>query len=196
MISVSNLFLSFALVLLSSCVTRLPTPDGVKEISLSDYERLVRSKTQDSRVYNGFMNQLEIYGTRVDAEMNDALLSHSARLYQWSAAKYSDERDKTVLKQGTQSEFMLSFFTPERKNDDLNRSKSVWKIYLEVDGVRYEGKATKDKRNLTEIQTFFPHHNRWFTPYLVSFPVSTSLSERKTVTFIITGPAGSSQLTF
>ena len=198
--SVSNLlinaFVLLSFSLLSSCVTRLPTPDGVKEISLSDYEVLVRSKTQDSRVYNGFTNQLEIFATRIDAEMNDGLLSHSARLYQWNSAKYSDERNKTLLRQGSQSEIMMSFFTPERKNDDLNRSQSLWKIYLEVDGIRYEGKATKDKRNLTELQVLFPHHNRWFTPYLISFPISTSLSERKLVILIVTGPAGSSQLTF
>lgn len=200
--SVSNLLNSAFLILflsssfLSSCVTRLPTPEGVKEISLSDYEKLVRSKTEDSRVYNGFTNQLEIFATRIDAEMNDGLMSHAARLYQWNSAKYSDERNKTLLRHGTQSEFMMSFFTPERKNDDLNRSQSLWKIYLEVDGIRYEGKATKDKRNLTELQVLFPHHNRWFTPYLISFPISTSLSERKQVTLIVTGPAGSSQLTF
>ena len=181
---------------LSACVTRLPTPSGIKEISLSNYENLVETKTQTVRVYNGFSNQLEIYATQMDADMNDGYLSHAGRLFQWSVSTYNDEKDKVILKQGTQSEFMVSFFTPERKNDDLSSSKSAWKIYLDVDGIRYEGKATKVKRNLAELEAFFPHHNRWFTLYSVTFPIATSLSESKASVLTFTSGLGSTQLRF
>lgn len=182
--------------LLCSCVTRLPTPSGIKEVSLSDYETLVRSKTKDVRVYDGFTNQLEIYATRMDGDMSEAYLSHAARLFQWSAAQYNDEKNKTILKQGTTSAFMASFFTPERKNDDLSSSKSSWKIFLDVDGIRYEGKATKVKRNLSELEAFYPHHNRWFTFYELTFPVATSLSENKLAVLTFTSGVAATQLKY
>lgn len=182
--------------LISSCVTRLPTPSGIKEISLSEYDNLVRSKTKDIRIYDGFTNNLEIYATRMDSDMNEAYLSHAARLFQWSLSQYNDEKNKLILKQGTASEFAVSFFTPERKNDDLSSGKSSWKVFLDVDGVRYEGKATKIKRNLAELEAFFPHHNRWFTFYTISFPVATSLSENKPAVLTFTGGLGATQLVY
>lgn len=177
-------------------MTRLPTPTGIKEITLSNYENLVESKTQTVRIYNGFSNQLEIYATRMDTDMNEGYLSHAGRLFQWSVSTYKDEKNKISLKQGTQSEFMVSFFTPERKNDDLSSSKSAWKTFLDIDGIRYEGKATKIKRNLAELEAFFPHHNRWFTMYSVTFPIATSLSENKTAILTFTSGLGSTQLRF
>lgn len=186
----------FCIIFLNACVTRLPTPAGIKEISLSDYENRVRTKTKDIRIYNGFTNNLEIYATRMDSDMNEAYLSHSARLFQWSVSQFNDEKNKLILKQGTTSEFAVSFFTPERKNDDLTSSKSSWKIYLDVDGIRYEGKASKIKRNLAELEAFFPHHNRWFTFYTVSFPVATSLSENKPAILTFTGALGATQLKY
>ena len=189
-------FCAFLISGLSSCVTRLPTPAGIKEISLKDYENLVRSKTKDIRIYDGFTNNLEIYATRMDSDMNEAYLSHGARLFQWSVSQYNDEKNKMILKQGTTSDFALSFFTPDRKNDDLSSSKSAWKIFLDIDGIRYEGKATKIKRNLAELEAFFPHHNRWFTFYTVSFPVATSLSENKPAVLTFTGGLGATQLKY
>lgn len=192
-----NLFKILMLAfLLSSCVTRLPTPAGIKEISLSDYDLLVRAKTKDVRVYNGFTNQLEIYATRMDSDMNEAYLSHAARLFQWSQSQHSDEKNKVILKQGTTSAFMVSFFTPERKNDDLSANKSSWKIFLDVDGIRYEGKAVKVKRNLAELEAFFPHHNRWFTFYEVTFPIATSLSENKPAILTFTSGVAATQLKY
>jgi hypothetical protein len=193
----NNWFKSIALIFcLSACVTRLPTPAGIREISLSNYEDLVQSKTQDIRIYNGFTNQLEIYATKMDSDMNEGYLSHAARLFQWSISTYNDEKNKVILKQGTQSEFLVSFFTPERKNDDLSSSNSAWKIFLDSDGIRYQGTAKKIKRNLAELEAFFPHHNRWFTMYSITFPIATSLSENKPSILTFTSGLGSTQLRF
>jgi len=188
------LFISYFLLL--SCVTRLPTPQGIKEISTSDYESLVESKTQKTEVYDGFYNKLTVQATKIDADMSESITAYSAKLSQWNLDKYNEEKSKLIMTHSTTTEFFMSFYTPERKHDDLSQKKTSWKIYLEVNGQRYEGKATKVKSLYLDLEALYPHHNRWSTPYLVSFPVSTPSTEGKKMTLTVTGPLATSQLQF
>jgi len=190
-----SLLLAFCMFF-ASCATQLPVATGIKEISPSDYRSLVSQKTQRKEVYDGLYNQMTLAATRMDGEMSEAYLAHSARLLQWNLTQYQDEKAKWVSK-GTQStDFFVSLYTPERKHNDLSSSKSIWKIYLDVNGQRYEGKAVKMKGQLTEIQTMFPEHNRWSNAYMVSFPIAAALSEGKPATLTITGTVTSTQLSF
>ena len=110
--------------------------------------------------------------------------------------EYKEEKTKAISRHTESTEFFISFFTPEKKHNDLSQNKTLWKIYLDVNGQRYEGKATKVKLLLSEIQSLYPYHNRWSTPYLISFPVATALVENKTATLTITGAVSSPQLIF
>lgn len=186
-----------ALILLTfSCATRLATPAGVPEVSISDYENLVNEKTQKIEVYDGFYNRLTVQATWLDTKLSNSYLSHNARLSQWNEAKYKEEHTKRINKNAESTEFFVSIYTPERKHSDLVGSKNLWKIYLDVNGQRLEGKATKVKSLLTEIQAMYPHHNRWSTPYIVSFPIATSVAESKEATLTFTGAVGSAQLSY
>lgn len=190
------LLLATALLTFSSCASRLTVPEGVPEISIADYENLIESKTHKIEIYEGLYNKLTLQATWLDGATTEATLSHSARLLQWNEQKYKEEKTKAISRHSESTEFFVSFYTPERKHDDLSKNKTLWKIFLDVNGTRYEGKATKVKLLLTEIQALYPHHNRWSTPYVVSFPVATSLVEGKPVTFTVTGAIGSPQLKF
>jgi hypothetical protein len=186
---VSSLFLF-------SCASRLPTPAGVPDVSVSAYEGMVVDRTKKVEVYDGLYNKLTIQATWLDSQLTDAALSHSARLAQWNEQKYKEEREKKVTKNAESTTFFISIYTPERKSSDLASSRNLWKIFLDVGGQRFEGKATKVKQTLTEIQVMYPHYNRWSTPYTVSFPVANSLVENKPATLIFTGAVGSAQLDF
>jgi hypothetical protein len=179
-----------------SCASRLKTPDGVPDVAIADYENMVETKTKKIEVYDGLHNKLTVQATWLDSQLTEAGLSHSARLSQWNEAKYKEEKGKRISKNAETTEFFVSFYTPERKHSDLNQNKSLWKIILDVNGTRYEGKAVKMKQLLSEVQALYPHHNRWSIPYLVSFPVATSTIENKPAVFTVTGAVGSAQLNF
>lgn len=191
---------TFVFVLLSSltfsCATRLKTPPGVPDISVSDYENAVNDRTQKVEVYDGFYNKLTVQATWLDTKLSDYSLSYNARISQWNENIYKEERAKRVNKNAESTEFFVSFYTPERKHSDLVGSKNLWKIYLDVNGQRYQGKATKMKLLYSEVQTMYPQHSRWSTPYIVSFPVATSLVENKDAVLTFTGAVGSAQLNF
>lgn len=186
----------FSLLLTTSCVTRLTTPPGVPEISVGEHESLILKKSKKLEIYEGLYNKLTIEGTWLDSQVTDANLSHSARLSQWTESKYKEEKTKAIDRHALSTEFFVSFYTPERKHNDLAQNKTLWKIFLDVNGQRYEGKATKVKLLLTEIQALYPYHNRWSVPYIISFPVATSLVENKRAVLTITGAIGSPQLIF
>ena len=184
-------------ITVSSCVTPLPLPAGVKEISTSDYQALVYNKTKKVEVYDGLYNKLTVSATWIDSEMSEAILAHTTRLSQWQEPKYREEKNKTVMKQSESTEFFVSFYTPEKKHANLSSSKDLWKIYLDVNGQRYEGKATKIKQQLlTEIQAKYPMHNQWSVPYIISFPVATVITEKKPAVITFTGAVGSAQVNF
>ena len=181
---------------LFSCATPLPVANGITEISISDYQSLTRKKTEKVEVYSGLYNQLTVSVTRMDGEMTAAHLAHSARLMQWTMAQYQAEKNK-LISQGTEkTDFFVSFYTPERKHNDLSSSSSIWKIYLDVNGQRYEGKATKIKSQLTEVQAMYPAHNRWSNPYKVTFQIAAALTDGKPAVMTFTGPVASAQVKF
>lgn len=181
---------------ITGCVTTLKTQPGIPDISSSDYESLLEKKTKKLEVYDGLYNKLTVQATWIDSEFSLANLSQSARISQWDETKYKEEKANVISRHASTTEFFLSFYTPERKNDNLSSSKSMWKIFLEIDGKRFEGKATKIKLELPQIQALYPYHNRWSTPYMLNFPISTGLSENKKVTLTITGPVGVAQLEY
>jgi len=192
-----NIFLALlSTIVVSSCVTRLPTPQGIKEISTSEYETVVENKTKKTEVYDGFYNKLTVQATKLDAEMTESLMAYSAKLSQWNLEKYKEEKNKLIENHSTQTEFFMSFYTPERKHDDLSTKQTSWKVYLDVGGQRYEGKATKVKSLFLDLEAIYPHHNRWSTPYMVTFPVATATTESQKMTITVTGPLATTQLNF
>lgn len=197
------LHLSLIYILLTSliltslgCVTRLATPAGVPDIPIGKYDNLIEEKSRKIQIYDGLYNKLTVESTWLDSAVTEASLSHNARLQQWNEQKYKEEKAKVISKHAESTEFFVSFYSPERKHNDLSNNKTLWKIFLDVNGQRYEGKATKVKLLFSEIQVLYPYHNRWSTPYVVSFPVATTLVENKPATLTFTGAVSSTQLQF
>lgn len=179
-----------------SCSTPLKTLEGVPEVSPSDYASILNSKTKKLEVYDGLYNTLTVQATLLDSKFTEASLSHNARISQWDEQSYKEERSKKINKNAENTEFFVSLYTPEKKHSNLSKAKNLWKIFLEVNGQRYEGKATKVKLLLGEIQAFYYYHNRWSTPYVISFPIATALTENKPATLTFTGAIGSAQLKY
>lgn len=187
--------LSFCLIL-TACASYEVSPSGRTVLTQGDYEKIIEQNTDKARKYSGFYNTIDIEGTAITSDVAQAQLNQSAMLSQWDDSKVNEEQAKSNDRLNKQMEFFLSFFTPDRKNDDLSKSNTIWKIFLDVDGRRFEGKATKIKQQLVEVTALYPYHNRFYTPYSITFPVSTRAVENKPMKLTITGPVGSATLIF
>lgn len=187
--------LSFCLIL-TACASYEVSTSGRSVLTKGDYVEIIEQHTDKARKYSGFYNTIDIEGTAITSEVAQAQLDHSGMLSQWDDTKFNEEKVKSDGRLNKQMEFFLSFFTPERKNDDLSKSNTIWKIFLDVDGRRFEGKATKIKQQLVEVEALYPYHNRFYTPYSITFPVSTRAIENKPMKLTITGAVGSATLKF
>lgn len=190
-----RVFIALAALLVSACVTS-PEHPTLKLVSKSEYESSVERGTQNVKIYDGFSNILNVTGTLLTTSILFAQIDQNARMYQWSEEQYGQEKAKAEASLAKESKLFISFFTPERKHDDLQKSSSHWKIFLDVDGRRFEGTATRWKSILVEVQALYSYHSRWGTPYLITFPVPMKQIESRDAKITITGPVGSAQLEF
>lgn len=188
--------LTFTLLLSACASTYEVTPSGRTLRTADEYMETLEKNSDKLRSYSGFYNILDVEGVVLNSKVAEAQLDQSSRLYQWDESKYAEQKAKFDQRLSRESEFFISFFTPERKNDDLSKTTTVWRIFLDVDGRRFEGKAVKMKQPLAEIQGLYPFHNRFATPYSVIFPVAMRSIEGKEMKVTMTGPVGSGVMTF
>lgn len=161
-----------------------------------EYDRLIKKNTQHTQQYEGFYNKFELYATFIKSEVQTALLQKKSDTFQWDAKRAQIEREKMFQENSTQTKFALSFYTPSTRLNDLHKSNSVWKIYLESGGQRYDGHVTRRNGKFEEFQGFFPYHTRWSIAYDVSFNVPLSAVEKAPATFILSGIPGTAKLQF
>lgn len=179
-----------------SCSTTGPQNSDVPSMSESEYEEIFNKKTNKIETYSGLTNALTFSATEIDSEMIHATLARSARIYEWNSSKLQEETAKSKQNIDSKSEFFLTVYTPERNHNNLNSTTSIWKIYLDVNNQRYEGKATKVKGQLVDIQSVYPSHNRFSTPYKIEFPISLVSIANAPKSITLTGPKASAKVDF
>lgn len=185
-----------AVLFLASCASTTTNRAGLSLMSASAYESVVDRWTDRIEEYNGLSNTVTIQGTLLNPEMALAQLDQNARIYQWDQSTYDNEKRALENRLATETQVFVSFYSPERKWDDLYKSKTLWKIFLDVNGQRYEGKSTKVKLLTPEIQSLYHYHTSFATPYLITFPVSATAVNGQPARLTFTGAIGSATLNF
>jgi hypothetical protein len=194
----SLLFFIFCLFGLASC-GHSPVQNGriIDPVDESEYKATINKYTRSDRQYSGFYQSYELAGTLITSETSQAILKKRGTYLQWDAKSLSSEREKALQALSTQTTFLFSLYTPERTHNDLNKGTSIWKIYLDADGARYEGKVKKRNEKLVDIIHLFPYHSRWSIAYRVDFDVPTSVVERSSkLRIVFTSSLGASTFEF
>lgn len=161
-----------------------------------EHSEIIDENSAGDSQFAGLYNTFELKATILNSQVREAVIRRQTEYYQWDSAQQSAEREKALQELNSQTDAFLSFATPDRKNDNLADKKSIWRIFLDVGGRRYVGQAKKDRRLIAELQSQFPYHTRWNTPYLLTFPVSTTAIETQPMKLTVTGPLGTRVLEF
>ncbi len=161
------------------------------------YLEKIRLLTHNRKDYNGLYNSYEVTLSLLTSDLQLDQIKLKAQMYQLGDQTQQEDLNEVNSIVNTQTQVFLSFYSPERHYDHLDiKSKSVWKAYLEIDGLRYEGSIKKDTRLLGEIQKYYPYHNRYSSPYIISFPVPSSAIEGKASKVTLTGPLGIAEVEY
>lgn len=190
-----SVLLSISL-LTAACATTTTNNAGVSVLSKNAYENLVDRWSDRIEDYNGLNNTVTLQATLLNPEVARGQLDQNARLYQWDQVQYDNEKKNLENRQTTETQVFVSFYSPERKWDDLYKSKTLWKIFLDANGQRYEGKATKVKLLIPEIQSLYHYHTSFATPYIITFPVGANTLGANPARLVLTGAIGSVTLNF
>lgn len=189
---------TFAVFMLSiSCAHQMPpVENGVTPLSERDYAEILRKTTVKTNQYAGLYQTFQADMTMETSEMQTAALRQRAYFLQWDQKQFQMEREKVLQDNSAYSKFFLRFFSPEHDYDDLHKGKTIWRVYLELNGQRFEGKVRKLTEKYVELQTIYPHLDRFSTPYEISFNVPMVTVEKADAKVTLTSSLGSAQYTF
>ena len=192
------ILISISLFFIAGCSTT-PHPTGAEigpRISFGEYTKRMNAKTKSDKRYNGFYQLYETHVTFIDSDVQSLVLQRKSDVYQWDQDKAQKEREKMFQENSSASKFFLVLFTPNKKLTDLHRGNSIWKLYLDVNGDRYEAKIKKMQGPLANTKAIYPSTNRFSQPYEVSFNVPTNTIEDNSAKFILTSALGTTELNF
>lgn len=188
--------LLLSLLALTACTTYEISQSGRAIRTESEYFNVIEKYSDATEKYSGLYNLLNIEATLLNTKVLDAQTDQLTRLYLWDDKRASEERVKVNERTAKETEVFMAFFTPDRKNDDAAKPKTVWRVFLDVDGRRIEGKVTKIKLQLSQLIALYPYHNRFYSPYQVTFPVPVKAIENFDIQMTVTGAVGSATLKF
>lgn len=178
------------LFFLSACTTHVH--DEGRQKYINEIEKFSAGDKQ----FAGIDYNFEFRATVLNHKITEAVHGRMNQMYAWSEQESAEKLNEKLAKLQSNTLLWLSFYTPERKNDNLATKRSIWKIYLVAGSQRYEGLVQKVNINLSEAKELYPYHTRWATPYYVEFPVPTREIENEPLTLIITGPLGRREVSF
>lgn len=192
------LILASLILWLASCVSKPAlAPNGVEPLPPDEYQALISKNTRATNQYAGFYQTFQAEVTLLTTEVQTATLKQRASFLQWDQAQYQTEREKALQEASAYSKAFIRFFAPERDYDDLSKgAKSIWKVYLEYGGNRFEGKVRKMTEKMVELQSLFPHYDRFSTPYEVSFNVPMTTVESGPCKIVMTSSLGTAEFSF
>ena len=194
-LTIFSLFLS----ILMGCASQPKNTDlerVFKRIPDAEYKKIMEQYTHNDKQYSGFYNEYDVSVSMIGTVITEALLQREGYYMQWDSAKAQNEREKAMQKLSSTSEFFISMFTPKAGHNDLHKGASMWKVVLEVNGQRYEGKVRKFNKNLVQTQNLFPHHTRFNKAYIASFNIPMTSIELGKSVIILTSSLGNSTFRF
>jgi hypothetical protein len=185
------------LLFTASCVQNpVVSSSPVEPLTQTDYNRLLAKNTRKSNQYSGFYQTFQADATLLTTELVTAQLKERAHFQMWDQHQYQTEREKALQEASAYSKVFLRFFTPEHDYDDLAKPKTIWKVYLDFNGNRFEGKVKKLSDKFVEVQTLYPNFDRFSTPYEVTFNVPMTTVEAGACKVVLTSSLGSAEFSF
>lgn len=166
-----------------------------KEYSPSEeYIQRVKKLSIKDELYSGWTNIFHYSATLITKDIYAEQIEFQSKVYKWTQDEIIKHRRKMLEELGNQSKMFVSFFTPEIRYNDLNEPKSIWRVYLVVNGTRYLGDVKKNSQAYPRLKSIYPKHSPWGKAYDVSFAVPyESLERADSIDLVITGDLGLSE---
>ena len=192
------LFVLTAMTIFVSCSSKPATTNDniVGPVGDSNYKPVVKKFSHNQKEYSGFHNTFQATMTLLNSEVQNLALQRRGHFLQWDLEKAREEREKMFQEMSQGTQVFLAFFSPENDYDDLDKPKTIWKVYLEHEGERYEGKVAKAKEKFVELRELYPYIERFHTGYYVTFNIPMTAIESSDLKVVLTSSLGNGEFPF
>jgi hypothetical protein len=174
----------------------LSSTSPIQAMGKMEYAALLNKYTHKTNQYSGLYQTFQADVTILNSEVQSALVRQRASFQGWDEKQFQMEREKSIQEASAYSKFFLRFFAGDRDYDDLNKPKTIWKVYLDFNGSRFEGKIKKLPEKNVELSALFPNMDHFSTGYEITFSLPMTTLETGTSKITLTSSLGTAQFVF
>jgi hypothetical protein len=156
-----------AALALAGCVhARAPVPQTVE----GEWARERDVATRRAFLYDGLKHRATATATLQSLAVREARARRLAEWYGWTPAELEDRLAKERGEAAAGEEMLVSFYSAQHKDDDLDAPRSVWRIAVKVDGADLLAtRVTSIDRDATTLG-LYPYIGPFDTVYRVFLP--------------------------
>ena len=167
-----------------------------RAISEDRYQSQMDEFTKSDKKYSGFHNAYQVSVTMLNSLIESNVIQQKGYYFQWDRSKTQKAREKMFQEHSSVSKYILVFYTPDRKDNNLEKANTIWKVYLKSNGQRFLGKVKKKNVIFSQFKTLYPHFTRWNKAYEITFPTPMNEVELLKSSIIVTSSLGHSEFHF
>ncbi len=146
--------------------TKSPDP-GVVE---GDWQAVRGQATRRGIIYDQFQHRATITATYLSPSVREARAARLSQWQGWTQQELTDRLNQETLEAAKYDDFLVSFFTENRRANDLDAPQSVWRIALRLDTgdelLTHDAKAIDGNATVANL---FPYVSVFDTVYRVRF---------------------------
>jgi len=149
------------------------------------------ASTRSAKLYDGLGANAFVSAVYLPRDVREAKVR---RLAKWKAMT-AEERDRLLAAEQEEAaqyeEFLVSLFTPDRPDNDLDAPRSIWRVALVVSqaGEALPQRVEQQRADAT-LRTLFPLVGDYDVVYRVRFARSTLSLDGRPFTFRMAGARG------
>lgn len=193
-------FLFFLLGLLLQSCTHPPLNTQLDQswrpLPKGRYIKMLRSLTKKHREYLGINQIFDLRATFLTTAVHSEQLKYKAHFKNWGPEKALSEKTDLNQKVTAKSSMFLSFFSPNRKSNKLDKEFSDWSIFIIVGNTEIPGEIRLFENQSDHVKVFYPESPPWSKTYLAEFPIDTNQIQSKDFRVKLMGPSGMAELKY
>ena len=130
--------------------------------------------TRRVQLYDGLVHRASATATHLGLAQREARVRRLAEWLGWTPEELERHLADERAAADAGEEFLLAFYTPTTKTNDLDARQSIWRISVEADdGILLASKVEAVESDAT-VTTLFPYVGIFDVVYRVSFPKPTA----------------------
>lgn len=152
--------------------------------------RLLNKNTRTHKEYVGLHMSFQSHLVFINSKLKTNQVKLQSQYKNWSEQEANDKLNEMKSDTSNNSQFFLSFYSPNRKRNKLDQKASDWKIILKTSSSEIEGKVKYEDNISDHTKVFYPNIEHWGKAYKVTFPIATSQLENTPFEVVLMGPEG------